>query len=256
MEVRTRNALWLGATIAVLMSVPAGVASAAAAGAVRPVQREDARRAEIHGGHDKSAAWMVASYRELQLRKRTDKVTRELAVEIRAGGDVVSFALGASLTVTRGSAQVTVDSADALRSLQDLLGTSSAVFALRVMLSELEPVSVLDAPEMSLLSTAAFVASLVGDTGAPQRLADRFVEKHRGLLRQVRLPSGNCWSAYSGETTAAWNDLQDCMDDANERDFFRAAYERIACNAVWLLRTESAWFEYLNCLSPLSGVSK
>ena len=26
--------------------------------------------------------------------------------------------------------------------------------------------------------------------------------------------------------------------------------------SCWLLRTESAWFEYLNCLSPLSGVSK
>jgi hypothetical protein len=253
--------VWVTLSACVVMagSPEAGAAAAETreAAEIGAPRRPGPPAAAIGGGHDKTGAWMVAEYRDLKLQKRSERKTGALAIEFQSRGDVVSISLSQALvTVARGNRHVVVDSVEAFESVQQLLGSSPAVFALRGMLSELEPVSTLHAPEMSLLSAAAFVASLVGDTGAPQRIADRFVEKHRGLLRQVRMPGGSCWSAYSGETTVAWNELQDCMRDADDKEFFRAAYERIACNAIWVLRTESAWFEYLNCLSPLSGISK
>jgi hypothetical protein len=175
-------------------------------------------------------------------------------VAIRLGDDEVGVHVGskADVRVSRGGRTVDVTSADSLGVVQDLLAGSRAIFGIRALLSERERTSELDAPEMSLLSVAAFVASLVGDIDAPRRLASRFVERHRGIVQPVGYFRG-CWSEYSTESTAAWNDLQSCMDEANESDsFFEGAYRRLACNAVWTLRSESAWFEYLECLSPLS----
>jgi hypothetical protein len=222
--------------------------------AAAPPQRD--RGAAISGGHDKKSAWLVADYRELHLRKRTDRTTKTTVIELRAGNDLVTVTVvNGSVSVSRNSHAVVLDSAEAMESLQHLLGGSLAVFATRAMLSELESSSALKAPDMSLLAAAAYVASLVGDLDAPRRIADRFVEKHRGIYRQVRA-NGTCWGEYTTETTAAWDDLQACMADANEKSFFRAAYERIACNTIWLGRSESAWFEYLNCLSPLSALNQ
>ena len=242
-----------GVALAFAIAMPVSGAAAGEAAAQRP-----ARAAAIAGGHDQGGAWLVAEYRDFQLRKRGDRATKTIAIELRVAADVVAITAGPQgVTVTRGDRRIVVDSAEALQSVQELLGSSPAVFGARGMLSELEAVSTLNVPEMSLLSAAAFVASLVGDTEATQRVADRFVEKHRGLYRQVRLPSSSgCWATYSAEVTASWNELQDCMADADDKEFFRAAYERIACNTIWLLRSESAYFEYLNCLSPLSAITK
>jgi hypothetical protein len=44
------------------------------------------------------------------------------------------------------------------------------------------------------------------------------------------------------------------MGDAADDGFFSGAYQRLACNGVWMMRSESAWFEYLKCLSPLSSL--
>jgi hypothetical protein len=216
------------------------------------------RGAVIRGGHDKASAWLVAEYRDLQLHKRTSRAANTTAIELRVGDDVVAVTVGRNgVSVARGNRRIAIDSAETFASVQSLLGDSPAVFAARGMLSELEPISALKAPDMSLLSAAAFVASLVGDSGAPQRIADRFVEKHRGIYRQVQEEkNGGCWSAYTQETTAAWDELQGCMEDANDKGALRAAYERLACNAVWLLRAESAWFEYLNCISPLNAINQ
>jgi hypothetical protein len=244
-----------GLAVAIALGVPVGVASAAPLDEGGAGQK-GSPQALVTGGHDTKSSWLSAEYRELQVRKRTDRATLAVTIDLRAGGDLVTVSLSPqSVSVGRGRKHVTIDSAEALESVQQLLGGSAAIFAARAMLSELEPVSALTAPDMALLSTAAFVASLVGDVGAPLRLADRFVEKHRGIFRQVR-EEGSCWSKYSTETTAAWDELQACMADANDKGFFRAAYERLACNAIWALRSESAWFEYLNCLSPIGPISQ
>jgi hypothetical protein len=244
-----------GVAMVIALGIPMGVASAAPPGEGGAGQNRS-RQAVITGGHDKKTSWLSAEYRELQVRTRTDRATLAVTIALRSGADLVTVSVSPqSVSVGRGPKHVTIDSAEALESVQQLLGGSAAIFGVRAMLSELEPVSALTAPDMALLSTAAFVASLVGDVGAPQRVADRFVEKHRGLFRQVR-GEGTCWNQYTSETTAAWDELQACMADANEKSALRAAYERLACNAVWILRSESAWFEYLNCLSPIGPISQ
>lgn len=248
-----RGASLLAAAILVL-ALPSSAES-------RPVGPEQARAAQpssrvpaIRGGHDGSSAWMLAQYRQLQVSKRFDTVSRTAAVELRAGGDLVQFTVSPDgVTVTRHGRTIALDSADAFESLQQLLGGSMAVFATREMLSELETDSPLNAPDTSLLATAAFVAALVGDPKAPQRLSDRFVAKHRGIFRQIAGGGGaSCWQEYTVELTNGWDDLQQCMDEAGEDLWWWAPIRRLACNGVWLLRSESAWFEYLKCISPMS----
>jgi hypothetical protein len=234
-----------------LASAPAAAGETAGGGAAAT-----GRRPAIGGGHDRSGAWLNAQYRDLHLRKRTDRTTGVIGIELKVEDDVVMIvASREGVTASRRGRTIALGSAEAFASLQELLGGSPAIFAAKGMLSELEGTSDYKAPETSLLSAAAFVASLVGDTGAPQRIADRFVEKHRGLYRQV-MSNGTCWYAYTSEATAAWNQLQECMLDAEDAGFLRAAYERLACNTLWLLRAESAWFEYLNCLSPLGPMKQ
>ena len=215
---------------------------------------QNAGRPAIAGGHDSKSVWLNAEYRDLRVRKRSDKATKALDIDVQYGGDAVRVSVAAAgVTVGRGSRAILIASPEALADVQQLLGGSSAIFAARALLSALERDTELKAPEMSLLSAVAFVASVAGDTDAPRRAADRFVEKHRGIYRQIGA-FRNCWSQYSGESTAAWDELQACMSDADDKGFFRAAWERLACNGVWILRSESAWFEYLSCLSPLGAL--
>lgn len=215
-----------------------------------------AEQPAITGGHDGRSVWLTAVYRDLHLAKRVDRGTRAIGIELTLAGDRVTISVSpGAVSVSRGGKTVSVDSPEGFMSVQRMLGDSFAVFATRAMLSQLESNSPLKAPDMSLLSVAAFVAALTGDVNAPRRLADRFVEKHRGIYRQVR-GGATCWEGYTSESTDAWNDLQACMDEASNRDFFTAAYERLACNGTWLLRSESAWLEYLNCLSPLGPITQ
>lgn len=212
------------------------------------------RGPEITGQSDGRHARMTAAHKGLVVTKTSTRADRSLTLEIRYRQDLVSVALDkdAVATVTRGGRALRVDSPEALERLQQVLSGSEAIFAFRALLAEREAISDLQAPEYTLLASAAFVASLVGDTDAPRRLASRFVEKHRGIVRPVRAGGGSCWGEYSGESTNAWNDLQQCMNEANQdSSFFYGAYRRLACNGVWMLRSESAWFEYLECLNPL-----
>lgn len=202
-------------------------------------------------GFEANRAWMAAQYRELGIDKQTTREPVTTAIVLRHAADTVRVSYGPEgIVVSRGGRSVVVNSAEAMERLQELLGGSSAVFAARAMLSELEYEDDLRAPEMSLLSSLAFVASLAGDVNAPRRLADRFVARHRGFVRPVRWET--CWDTYTKESTAAWNDLQACMDEANQDEsIVRSAYRRVACNGTWMARSESAWFEYLGCIQPL-----
>jgi hypothetical protein len=208
---------------------------------------------EIKGHADGRQALLTATYKGLAIIKTSDRADGSMRIDLRYGPDSVGVALdkAGTATVARGGRAIRVDSPEALRQLQQLLNGSDAIFAVRALLSERETTSALEAPEYSLLATAAFVASLVGDTDAPRRLVSRFVEKHRGIFRPVRFRG--CWDEYSSEVTDSWNDLQACMDEANQSGgVFSGAYLRLACNAVWILRSESAWFEYIQCMNPLA----
>ena len=216
--------------------------------------RRPAAKLQLAVGFEGTRAWISAQYRQLGVRKQTTREPLATVIELRHGADIVTVSVGPEgIVVSRGTRTIAVDSARAYEALQNVLGDSPAVFAARAALSELEGEADLRAPEMSLLSSLAFVASLVGDVNAPRRLSDRFVAKYRGAVRPVR--RGSCWDSYTQETTTAWNELQTCMDEANQDEsFFRAAYRRLACNALWIGRSESAWFEFLGCIQPIKAV--
>lgn len=232
---------------------PSDVCEGTAAVAVSTGQQEDLR---ISYGIEGKRAWLAATYKQLSVRKVTNHEERSFVIELVHDGDVVVFDYhSGGVVVSRAGRTLPVTSPTALQKLQHLLAGSTAAFGARTMLSELEGESDLRAPAMSLLSSLAFVSSLAGDLNAPKRLADRFVEKHRGIFRQVR-QDDSCWADYSTEASRAWGDLQSCMRDTEDDGFFSGAYQRLACNAVWVLRSESAWFEYVKCLSPLTGIRK
>jgi len=213
-------------------------------------------RVAMRGGHDGRTAWMTVEHRNLQLQKRFAAETGIAVAELRAGRDHVTVtAAPAFIRVARDGHTVTLDSPAAVERAVALIGGSQAIFAARILLAELEATSALDPPDVSLLSTLAFVASLVGDVEAPRRVADRVVAKHRGFVRPVVLSGGSCWMSYLSEVTAAWNDLQGCMEESYDDPWWWSPFARLACNAIWALRAESAWFEYLKCLSPASSVS-
>jgi hypothetical protein len=197
--------------------------------------------------------WTVGQYEQLQITKVISKGGAAVS-ELRVGQDLVTITTSREGTsVTRGGRTLTV-STESMEALQVLLAASPAVFAAKEMLSARESTSALKAPEMSLLTSAAFVASLTGDTHAPLRLADRFMARHRGLYRSVVArgddAEASCWSNYTNEVNASWNDLQSCMAETADDGWLVGAALRVACNAIWLLRSDSAWFEYLNCLGP------
>jgi hypothetical protein len=246
---------------AVLAGEGRGVASAGEAGsplmlARRAVpaptpQSPSSRKPTIRGAADANRAWLGAEHKGLTVQKIGSKADRSVTIELRFRQDFVWIGVDAagSVTVARGGSSIRVSSPEAYEQLQQLLAGSEAIVASRLLLAERESTSDLQAPEMSLLSTAAFAASLAGDVDAPRRLANRFVEKYRGIYRPVRFRA--CYDSYVIEVSASWNDMQDCTSEANQDDsLFDRAYRRIACNTLWLFRSETAWFEYLGCLGP------
>jgi hypothetical protein len=230
-------------------AVVGGPARERVAIAASPAPAQADRKPTIRGAADAQRAWLGAEYYGLTLHKIANRRDGSLAIELQFGRDALAIGIDAAgdVTVARGGSSIRVASADAYQRLQQVLAGSDAVLAARLLLAEREVVSDLQVPEMSLLSTAAFVASLAGDVDAPRRLAARFVEKHSSWYRPVRLRT--CFDEYGKESSAAWDDMQNCVDEANQDpSVFNRAYRRVACNAVWLVRSESAWIEYIGCL--------
>jgi hypothetical protein len=212
--------------------------------------RQASRRPAIRGMADARRAWLGAEHRGLLIQKAANRADGSLAIELRYAQDAIAIGIDVNgrVTVARGNRRLAVTSAAAFEQVQRLLSGSEAAIATRLMLAERESVSDFDAGEMSLLSTAAFVASLLGDVDAPRRLAARFADKQLGV-RPAK--AGNCYDTYTAEVNASWNDMQSCMDEANQDpSVLNRAYRRVACNGVWLLRSESAWIEFMGCLGP------
>ena len=222
--------------------------------AIAPPGQQVSRKPQLRGGSDGHRAWLVAQHRGLTLFKIVTKVDRSIAIDLRFREDAVSLAVDGSgaVTVARAGLAVRLTSPEAIEQLQQLLAGSEAIFATRMLLAERESASDLLPHEMSVLAVAAFVASLTGDADAPSRLSNRFVEKHQGIFTRVRYET--CFEKYSKESTAAWNDMQACVDEANQAEsVWERAYRRTACNGIWLIRSEAAWFEFVGCMG-LGGI--
>jgi hypothetical protein len=244
----------------ILVAVSAGVSVTAAGrismggGTIAPPGQQVSRKPQLRGGADGQRAWLLAQHRGLTLLKAVNRADRSIAIDLRFRQDAVSFAVDATggVTVARAGRAVRLTSPEALEQLQRLVAGSDAIFATRMLLADRESTSDLLPHEMSVLAVAAFVASLTGDVDAPARLSKRFLEKHQGVFTRVR--SETCFEKYSKESTASWNDMQDCVAEANQAEsVWERAYRRTACNAVWLIRSEAAWFEFVGCMG-LGGI--
>jgi hypothetical protein len=252
---------WIRRVVGVtVVAAIAGVSVTAAGGistgaeTIAPPGQQVSRKPQLRGGADGQRAWLLAQHRGLTLLKVVTKADRSVAIELRFREDAVSLAIDGSGTVTVGRAgrAVRLTSPEAIEQLQQLVAGSEAVFATRMLLAERESTSDLQPHEMSVLAVAAFVASLTGDADAPTRLSRRFLEKHLGVFTRVR--SETCFEKYSKESTASWNDMQDCVAEADQAEsVWERAYRRAACNGVWLIRSEAAWFEFVGCMG-LGGI--
>ena len=205
----------------------------------------------IKTGVDAARVWLTADYGDLRVRKFTQRGGATV-IDFRYQDDLVTLSLApGNMTVTRGGVTERIGSQETVTRVAELVGGSKAMFAARAMLGHLEQTSALDPAETSLLSAVAFVATLSGDTSAPRRLGDRFMAKHFGRIRPIRF---TCWSEYSGEVNSTWDDYVSCITEAGQGSVFFQYIREQACAATWVLRAESAWFEYLSCLSPLSAI--
>jgi hypothetical protein len=211
----------------------------------------------IVGGVEASRVWVTADYQGLRIQKFTAKGGASV-IEFSYQDDSVVLSLSKErISVGRNGVARELSAPDAVEQVQALLAGSPAMFQTRVMLSQLERTSALKAGSMTILSAAAFAASLTGDVNAPLRLAERFVEKHRAPYRRARHDDeASCWSSYSQEVDNALTDATACTKEALEAGGIWTLGRTYACSASWALRVESAWFEYLKCLSPLGSVSK
>ena len=250
MEKRRVVSVALGMFACLAMPVVVGaIPRTAECGIEQPDSKEEELR--INTGVDASRAWLTAEYGDLRVRKFTARAGASV-FEFRDGDDLVVFSVAqGNATVTRGGSTRPLGVRETVGDVRQLLGGSPAMFRARMMLSRLERTSKLDAPEMSLLSVVAFATTLTGDTGAPLRLADRFMAKHHGIVRPIRF---SCWSSYSSEVNSSWNDYESCINEADQGSALFAYIREQGCVATWVLRSESAWFEYLSCLSPLSAI--
>ena len=223
---------------------------------VEPVTGAPSPTLRLKAGVETTRVWVTGEYDGLTVRKFTAKGGASV-IEFNHGDDTVVLSISSQrVSVGRNGIARDLDSPESIEEVQQLLAGSAAMFHNRVMLSQLERTSVLKAGSMSILSAAAWAASLTGDVEAPIRLALRFVEKHRGPLMRVRADDEeSCWTAYSTEVDAALTDATNCTREAVESGGLWLLARTYACSAVWVLRGESAWFEYLKCVSP-KGIAK
>jgi hypothetical protein len=164
---------------------------------------------------------------ELIVRKTSRPGNGSLLLDVRHPLDAVTVAIdeGGAVSVTRNGRTVAIDSREALERVHASLSESDAVSDLRQLLMDALSVHELSIPELSMLAAAAFVASLAGDVDAPARLAARLVDPG-ATLKPV--PFERPIASTSAGTDASG----------------------IRCHTEWLLRSEAAWIDYLNSLSP------
>ena len=201
---------------------------------------------KIVGGIEPHRAWVIAEHHGLQVRKFTAKGGASV-VELKYGGDAVVLSLSQGRgTVSRGGRTLAIGTPEAVDEIRELIGASPAVFHARLLLSKYEQTSDLKGPSMSVLSALALVAVLTGDVDAPARLTERFLEKHRGILRRV-IDDASCYKAYESEVNEAWKDYEACLKEALQGAWWLATSRAQLCTIGWTLRSESAWFELLKC---------
>jgi hypothetical protein len=243
--------------LSALLAAPAAARASteAAACSVNEIVQTAHGRMKIAGGVEPNRVWVVADFNGLQVRKFTAKGGASV-IELRYDDDSIVLSLSrAANTISRGGRAVNLGTPKGVDDARQLVGGSPAMFHARVLLSRYEQTSDLKGPSMSLLSALAVAATLTGDVDAPRRLSERFLERHRGVLRRVR-DDGSCWTEYEKEVNAALHDYEACLAEASTAVWYRVYSRVIECGLMWGMRAESAWFELGKCNGLLGLVPK
>lgn len=136
------------------------------------------------------------------------------------------------------------------RRVRGWLARSAAVQRLRQITAALDERAVETPEALSLRTTGALLADLLGDPGAAQRFSRSVTAKAARRYRQAQ--SGgtgygvSCWDTYHRLVVQAANQLESCI-----ASFAVYSPWRQVCAAVWVLQVESAWFQFLACSSLL-----
>jgi hypothetical protein len=160
---------------------------------------------------------------------------------------VVLIRTGNRLRVTRGdqTAVMRIDQTDeeGLDRVQHVLAGSYAVRAFRAVTHRLGQDSRESAPGIALENLGALLGVVLGEPGAADRLAPKRTEGGR-LARAACGLERSCYSAYEIEVTNAWGDFSQCVYDVR---WYPGVQE--VCAFTWVLRAESAWFQFIGCSS-------
>ena len=195
------------------------------------------------GGLQASLTWM-----ELDVAKVV-QANGDFHVRIAARQDVlVLVRTGNRLRVTRGgrTAVLLLDriDEDGLDHAQNVVAGSHALRAFRGVRRQLGLDAQESAPGVALDRLDALLGILQGDPGALDGRAPARRHAGVGLTRVSCGVDPTCYSDYESEVIRSWDDYVQCIDDVK---WFPLMQE--VCAFTWLLRAESAWFQFIGCSS-------
>jgi hypothetical protein len=132
-----------------------------------------------------------------------------------------------------------------------LLADSRATRQFRAMAYGLSPSEASSPAGAGLQLTATFLSLLDGDVGAVKRLAGRGTASTgvapAGTVTATsdeELDGSTCFQRFQGEVVSAWEDFEVCCIR------FGFLFPLVdLCAFEWVLRVESAWFQFLGCSS-------
>ena len=156
---------------------------------------------------------------------------------------------GDRLQVARGGQAFDVDltapGTDDLARVRQVLTDSEAVRRFRALRSVLSRGFVKHAAGAGVAVLDGLLAVLSGEMPVAQPTMATFAAADEtGLGEGDEIAGPSCWDAYVTETNAAWNDYVGCIGS-----FAWYNPMREVCAFVWVLRAESAWFQFLGCSS-------
>ena len=206
---------------------------------VTATQRSGQEQPDVTGDTDGRHAWMTAVYRDLIVRKLCNRARRSVSIDMRHELDAVTISIddASLISVSRKAQRVVINSPQSRIEARGVLRESDAVSQLLAL--ERESVRLRSAPELALLATIAFVGSLAGDEDAPGRLLERPIGDPRWFQP---VPPDRCAPAYVVKNQDAWDRARACASEGDGPP---------ACRATWFQQAEAAWFDYLNCVSPV-----
>ena len=165
------------------------------------------------------------------------------AIQLTRGRQIMAFAMSALGT-------------EELAKIRALLAGSRAIKRYRGLAAALEARHDQSPEAYGVILGGAVIGWIDGDAAAPVRLARRIAGMsappagrgagdRAGLMFQV--DGGDCWSDYEQLINDAWNDVTSCMSYAFQQSAWWQPFFMNTCTAVWVIRSEGYWFEYLSC---------